>query len=68
MSAFQFAVKHILMNYGEEINLTKSEKKIHVYKVLHEWPSAMEQLHLGQLYNSEHGYSSGRKSMGKPTV
>ena len=49
------------MNYGEEVNLTKSEKKMHTYKVLHEWPSAVEQLHFGQIYNSEKGIHLGDK-------
>ena len=55
MSAFLFAVNRINMNYGEEVNLTKSEKQLHSYKVLGEWKPAREQLHLGQIYNSEHG-------------
>ena len=61
MSALQFAVNRITMNCDEEINLTKSEKMIHAYKVLREWPSTMEQIHLGQLYNSEQGIHLGEK-------
>ena len=61
MSAFQFAINRTTMNYGEEINLTKNKKIMHAYKVLREWPSAMEQLHLGQLYNSERGIHLGEK-------
>ena len=38
MVAFQFAVHQIIINYGEDINLSENEKKIHAYKVLHEWP------------------------------
>ena len=34
---------------------------MHSYKVLCEWPSAMEQLQLGQLYNSEQGIHIGEK-------
>ena len=50
-----------IVSYGEEINRTQSEKRMHAYKVLREWPSAMEQLHLGQLYNSENGIHLGEK-------
>ena len=33
-----------------------------------EWSSAMEQLHSGQLYNSEHGIHVGEKLRKKPTM
>ena len=49
MSAFSLAVNRICWNYGEEVQLTKSEKLLHVYKVLGEWQSAREQVHLGPL-------------------
>ena len=49
------------MSCDEEVNLTKSEKMMHSCKVLRDWPSAREQLHLGQLYNSEHGIHLGDK-------
>ena len=49
------------MNYGEDVNLSENEKKIHAYTVLREWRSAREQLHLGQLYNSERGIHLGEK-------
>ena len=55
------------MNYGEEVKITKSEKLMHSYNVLCEWPSAMELLHSGQLYNSEHGIHMGEKPE-KPTM
>ena len=61
MKAFLFAVNRNNINYGEEVKLMKSEKLLHSYKVLCEWPSAMEQLHLGQLYNFEHGIHMGEK-------
>ena len=32
---------------------------MHSYQVLSEWPSAREQLHLGHIYNSEHGIQLG---------
>ena len=54
MSALLFAVNRINMNYGEEVKITKSEKLLHSYRVLGEWPSAREQLPLGRIYNSEH--------------
>ena len=60
MLAFLFAVSHINMSYGEEV--TKSEKMMHSYKLLHDWPSVWEQLHLGQHYNSEHGIHLETKS------
>ena len=56
MTVLLFAVNRINMSYGEEVNLTKSEKKTHTYNVLREWPSAMEQLH-----NSEQGINLGDK-------
>ena len=59
MAAFQFAANQILINYGEDVNLSDNEKKIHAYTVLREWRSAREQLHLGQLYNSERGIHLG---------
>ena len=61
MSAFLFAVNRINLNYGEEVKLTKSEKLLHSYKVLGEWQSAREQLHLEKIYNSEHGIHLGDK-------
>ena len=44
-----------LLKYGEDVDLSENEKKTHAYTVLREWPSAREQLRLGQLYASEHG-------------
>ena len=61
MSAFLFAVNRINMSYGEEVKLTKSEKLMHAYKVLSEWPSARKQLHMENVYNSEHGIHLGDK-------
>ena len=61
MSAFLFAANRMNMSYGDEINLTKSEKRLHTCKVLLEWPSAMEQLRLSQLYNFEQGIHLGDK-------
>ena len=61
MSAFLFTVNGMNMNYGEQVALTKSEKRMHTYTVLREWPSAMKQLRLGQLYNSEQGIHLGDK-------
>ena len=61
MSAFLFDVNRMNMSYGEQVDLTKSEKRIHTYTALREWPSAMEQLHLGKLYNSEQGIHLGDK-------
>ena len=61
MSAFLFAVNRINMSYGEEVKLTKSEKLMHAYKVLSDWPSAREQLHLEKIDNFEHGIHLGDK-------
>ena len=61
MSAFLFAVNRINMSYGEEVKLTKSEKSMHAYKVLSEWPSSKKQLHMENVYNSEHGIHLGDK-------
>ena len=61
MSAFLFAVNRINMSYGEEVKLTKSEKLMHAYKVLSEWPSARKQLHMENFCNSEYGIDLGNK-------
>ena len=61
MSAFLWATNRTDMNYGANVNLSKSEKREHIFKVLREWPSDAEQLCLGQLYNSEHGIHLGDK-------
>ena len=61
MSAFLRAINCICSNYGEEVQLTKNEKLLHAYKVLGEWQSAREQLHLEHLYNSEFGNHMGEK-------
>ena len=34
---------------------------MHAYKVLSEWPSAKKQLHMENVYNSEHGIHLGDK-------
>ena len=68
MLAFLFAVNRINMNYGEEVKLTKSEKLLHSYKVLNEWPSAREQLYLEKIYNSEHGIHLGDITVEKQTA
>ena len=44
-----------------KLKLTKSEKLLHSYKVLSEWPLAREQRHLGKVYNSEHCIHLGDK-------
>ena len=61
MSAFLLAVNRICWNYGEEVQLTKKEKLLHAYKVLGEWQSAREQLHLEHIYNPEFGTHMGEK-------
>ena len=68
MSAFLFAVNRSNMKYGEEVKLTKSEKLLHSYKVLNEWPSAREQLYLEKIYNSEHGIYLGDITVEKQTA
>ena len=61
MSAFLLAVNCICWYYGEEVQLTKKEKLLHAYKVLGEWQSAREQLHLEHIYNPEFGIHMGEK-------
>ena len=56
------------MKYGEEVKLTKSEKLMHSYKVLNEWLSAREQLHLEKIYNSEHDIYLGDITVEKQTA
>ena len=61
MAAFQFAVHRIIMNYGEDVDLSENEKTTHAYTVLREETSAREYLHLVQLYNSENDIDLGEK-------
>ena len=61
MSAFLWVANRMNMGYGVYVNLTKGEQREHTNKVLREWPSVVEQLRLGQLYNSEHGIHLGDK-------
>ena len=68
MWAFLLAVNRICWNYGEEVQLTKKEKLLHAYKVLGEWQSAREQLHLEHIYNPEFGIHMGEKIPEKPTL
>ena len=35
------------ISYGDAVEITKAEKRVHTLRVLCEWPSAREQLHLG---------------------
>ena len=39
----------------------QKEEKEHTFRVLRDWPSATEQLQLGNLYNSELGIYIGDK-------
>ena len=61
MAAFQMAVNRITMNYSEDVNLSDYEKLMHAYRVLRKWPSARNQLHLENIYNSERGMDLGEK-------
>ena len=61
MSAFLRATNRMMMNYGADDNLSKEEKKEHTYRVLRDWPSATEQLHLGNICKSELGIHLGDK-------
>ena len=61
MSTFLWASNRMIMNYGAEVKLSKTEKKEHSFRVLRDWQSAREQLHLGNLYNSELGIHLGDK-------
>ena len=58
MSAFLWATNRMNMNNGADVNFSKKE---HTFRVLRDWPSATEQLHLGNLYNSELGIHLGDK-------
>ena len=49
------------MSYGDIMDITKVEKRLHTFKVLCEWPSAREQLKLENMYNSEPGIHLGQK-------
>ena len=61
MSAFLFTTNHMNMSYGDEMDITKAEKRLHTFKVLCEWLSAKEQLKLGNIYNSEQSIHLGQK-------
>ena len=43
MSAFLFTTNRMTMSYGDAMDITKAEKRLHTFKVLCEWPSAREQ-------------------------
>ena len=51
MSAFLFMTNRMNMSYGDIMDITKAEKRLHTFKVLCEWPSAREQLKLENMYN-----------------
>ena len=55
MSAFLCTANRMNMSYGDDMDITKAEKRLHTFKVLCEWTSAREQLKLGNMYNSELG-------------
>ena len=59
MSVLLWASNRMVMNYGTEVNLSKTEKNEHFFRVLRDWQSAREQLHLGTLYNSDFGIHLG---------
>ena len=61
MSAFLWATNRMNMNNDADVNVSKKEKKEHTFRVLRDWPSATEQLHLGNLNNSELGIHLGDK-------
>ena len=49
------------MSYGEAVDLSTSEKRLHTFKVLCEWPLAREQLKLENMYDLELGTHLGHK-------
>ena len=61
MPAFLWASNRMNMKPGANVNLSKKEKKENNVRVLRDWPSATEQLRLGNRYNSELGIRLGDK-------
>ena len=61
MSVFLYTTNRMNMSYGDIMDITKAEKRLHTFKVLCEWPSAREQLKLENMYNSELGIHLGQK-------
>ena len=61
MSAFLFLTNCINTSYGDIVDISKAEKRLHTFKVLCEWPSASKQLNLGNMYHSELGKYLGQK-------
>ena len=49
------------MSYGDAVELTEAEKRVHTLKVLCEWPSAREQLKLENRYDPKLGIHFGDK-------
>jgi len=48
-------------SYGDFVDISKAERRLHTFKVLCEWPSAREQLKLENMYNPELGIDLGQK-------
>jgi hypothetical protein len=48
-------------SYGDFVDISKAERKLHTFKVLCEWPSAREQLKLENMCNPELGIDLGQK-------
>ena len=61
MSAFLYLTNRMNMSYGEAVDLSTSEKRLHTFKVLCEWPLAREQLKLENMYDPELGTHLGHK-------
>ena len=61
MSAFMQVVNRVDRGYGVNTTLNAKERRQHTFKIVKEWPSVIEKLHLEGIYNSELGYDLKEK-------
>ena len=53
MAAFLWVVNRMDQGYGVDIPLNAKEKRDHTYKIVKEWPNAVKELHLKNIYDPE---------------
>ena len=61
MSVFLYQTNRLLNSIKNVEDLTDEDKREHAFKVLCEWPSAREQLHLSDVYDPNLGIHLGDK-------
>ena len=61
MSVFLYQTSRLLNSIKDVEDLTDEDKRDHAFKVLCEWPSSREQLHLSDIYDPNLGIHLGDK-------